>query len=61
MCMRACVCVGINQELETEEGGPDRNTAYHRIKKAQVSNYSISCSMLYDSVIGVENKLCFLL
>ena len=29
---------GINQELQTEDGGPDRNTANHRIKKAQVSN-----------------------
>ena len=28
--------VGINQELQTEESGPDRNTANHRIKKAQV-------------------------
>jgi len=29
--------VGINQELQAEESGPDRNTANHRIKKAQVS------------------------
>jgi len=28
--------VGINQELQTEDSGPDRNTANHRIKKAQV-------------------------
>ena len=28
--------LGINQELQTEESGPDRNTANHRIKKAQV-------------------------
>ena len=31
------VYAGINQELQTEEAGPDRNTANHRIKKAQVS------------------------
>lgn len=30
--------IGINQELQTEEAGPDRNTANHRIKKAQVSD-----------------------
>lgn len=30
----------INQELQTEEAGPDRNTANHRIKKAQHVNLS---------------------
>ncbi|XP_065889659.1 syntaxin-1A-like [Dysidea avara] len=30
----------INQELQTEDSGPDRNTANHRIKKAQHVNLS---------------------
>ena len=33
-----CTHIGINQELQTEEAGPDRNTPDHRIKKAQVNN-----------------------
>ena len=39
---------GINQELQTEEGGPDRNTANHRIKKAQVSDIGWAL----NSVVG---------